>query len=54
MQTDLPLLTELDEEAIKTFTKEFEVRFLINLLQWQSVDCTSGGQYRQAQHFSSW
>jgi hypothetical protein len=25
MQTDLPLLTEVDEAAIKAFTREFEV-----------------------------
>lgn len=31
LQTDLPLLTDLDEDAIKTFTKEFEVNFLFSL-----------------------
>ncbi|BDA44759.1 probable pyruvate kinase 2, cytosolic [Coccomyxa sp. Obi] len=28
LQTDLPLLTELDEEAIKMFTKEFEIDYI--------------------------
>ena len=31
LQTDLPLLTELDEDAIKAFTREFEVRAFFEL-----------------------
>ena len=29
LQTDLPLLTDYDEQAIKTFMKEFEVSYLM-------------------------
>ena len=37
LQTDLPLLTDYDEQAIKTFIKEFEVSAMTALVTQRSV-----------------
>ena len=37
LQTDLPLLTDYDEQAIKTFIKEFEVCAMTALVTQRSV-----------------